>query len=135
MKAFSRASGSGKYLLYLRCVCSSVDGSFNVELPSKMMKFINGKYLYIVKSHPGSPAPTDNSDLAINTSLGFVLMYASGNGTNMVSATSAIWQFPDGPVVQTNAYPIVDGSDPLSIVISNNDVNSAVVNLILEFTD
>jgi hypothetical protein len=101
----------------LTCVGDAADGSFPATVIAH--KF-SGRIIEIV-TNPGATAPTANYDIVVNRETLDVLQ---GVGANRhTSATEA------APVVfsGTSLHPIIHESDTLTLAVSGNSVNSAIV--------
>ena len=87
---------------------------------------IRGLQGYSIKVIPGSPAPTDASDITITDEYGIDLL--GGKGTNLISATNKTWALfgPSGYSVSA----LISGNT--TITISNNAVKSAVITIVIE---
>ena len=104
--------------LDLTCTCDSTDGSFAAaEISSKFQGT-----LMDLKTNPGATAPTDNYDIVINDADGYDIL--EGVGANRHTTTTQ-----KVPIVYsgTAVHPVLHDSDTISVVITNNSVNSAVV--------
>lgn len=117
----------------LTCTADADDSSFPATIlnplavDSNGVSFdIRGLKLYSVKAYPGSPAPTDATDLTITDEFGVDLL--GTKGTNFIDATSKTW-IPAGP--ENYSFPaLITGN--ITVNISNNAVKSAVTTIILE---
>jgi hypothetical protein len=95
------------------------DGSFpSTATSTDITNKIKGYYLYKLITNPGSTAPTDNYDIVLNDEDGIDLL--GGNGANRDTTNSEATY----PVIgsQPFAQPILG---PITLVITNNSVNSA----------
>jgi hypothetical protein len=88
---------------------------------------LRGLKLYSVKAAPGGTAPTDATDLTITDEYGVDLI--GGRGTDFIDATSKTWT-PAGPATY-NLPALITGD--VTVTITNNAVDSAIVTLVLEF--
>jgi hypothetical protein len=123
-----------KYRVTITLQADAADASLAVTLTAAQMEQLDGLFVYKVIVRPGATAPTDASDLAIEDSRGLVLMDATRNGLNLVDATSTLWNYTDGPT-SGNHYHLLEEEFPVTITVTGNSVNSAIVILDLELTE
>ena len=98
------------------------DGS----LPDYTVKGFLGYFLYSVETWPGDPAPDDATDLTLSdATTGEDLLGA--NGTDGIDATSSLTLIPKSAASDTLYTPPVKGN--LTLSVSNNSVNSAIINI------
>ena len=105
----------GNYVLTLTCTADASDGSF----PSTATRVING-FVYLVKTNPGTTAPTDNYDITLTDEDGVDIMNGELADRDSSDTECAVPEIDGLPAT----YP-VDGT--LTLAISNNSVNSAGV--------
>ena len=89
---------------------------------------IRGLKLYSVKSIPGAVLPTDGSGITILDKHGVDLL--GGKGIEFIKAASKTWTLV-GPTGY-NAPALITGD--ITVKITNNNENGAIVILVLEFT-
>ena len=83
-------------------------------------------YIYSVETWPGAVAPTDATDFTLLDAVtGEDLL--GGNGTDAIDATTPKTIFPRSAAMALNFYHMVKGN--LTLTITNNAVNSAVMNV------
>lgn len=99
------------------CVADAADGSF----PATALPAFEGRLLAFA-TNPGATAPTDNYDLVVTNQHGHDVL--QGLGANRDTANTE-----QMPVVYTGTgtHPAVDESDVLTLAITNNVVNSAII--------
>jgi hypothetical protein len=88
---------------------------------------ILGLKLYNVKAWPGSTAPTDATDLTITDAEGIDIL--GGRGTDLIDATT-MTSCCAGSINTEMPMPIMG---PITINITNNAVNAAVIKIKLLF--
>jgi hypothetical protein len=103
----------------LTCVGDAADGSF----PSTAIEHKFSGRLIRMDVNPGATAPTNLYDLVLNHDV-TGLDIAQGLGANLLTATSESKQIVYS---STEMHPMVHESDTLTLVISNNSVNSAII--------
>jgi len=100
------------------CTADASDGSF----PSTTVDdAIEGKLLAL-ETNPGATAPTDNWDVVINDAEGADVLQGAGANRDTTTTEKAGIFFSG-----TSSHPPVDKTDTLTLVITGNSVNSAVV--------
>ena len=114
----------------LTCTADAGDGSYPETVVNTLAGLagfdIRGLKLYSVKTIPGTPGPTDNSDVAITDKYGIDLL--GGKGTDIIDNTAKNWV-----VFGYSTYtiePLITGN--ISIVITGNIVNSAITTVVIE---
>jgi hypothetical protein len=120
----------GVFELTFDCTASAVDGSFPaIAFDAKWLNALRGWHCYRARTDPGTTAPTANYDITITESGGDVF---GGNLVNR-SATATEFSAPyiDGPTAK--AVGAVTMADTWSLVITNNAVNSAAIEITLYF--
>ena len=127
--------GQGKYRVEITCTADATPGTCTDALDADVMAAMAGKYLYTITTYPGGTAPTDATDLAITDSISKSYLSATGNGANLIDATSTLWDFADGGVGSENMYPLIHGDRPLTFTITNQAVNNAVMYIEFELID
>lgn len=111
----------------LTCTADSGDNSYPETVINDLItEKLEGLYLLTVGTTPGSPAPTDATDLAIEQDSVDLL---DTKGVDLIDATTSeiTWAGSSG---QDFGAPVVGD---LTAVISNNSVASAVTTIILIF--
>ena len=88
---------------------------------------LRGLKLYSVKAIPGDTAPTDATDLVIEDEYGVDLL--GGRGVDFIDASVKTW-IAAGPAKDTQPA-LITGN--ITVKITNNEINSAVTTIILEF--
>jgi len=88
---------------------------------------LRGLKLYSVKAIPGDTAPTDATDLVIEDEYGVDLL--GGRGADFIDASDKTW-IAAGPAKDTQPA-LITGN--ITVKITNNEINSAVTTIILEF--
>lgn len=102
----------------LTCVADVADGSFpQYALGTKISGFI-----VALETDPGTPAPQTLYDLVLNDQNGFDVLQTIGANR---SATAA--EKPPALMTGTQRHPPVSKGDTLTLVITNNNVNSAQI--------
>ena len=100
------------------CTADSSDGSFPATTVTAAD--IKGSLLQIVTDPSGDTAPQDNYDITLTESGGADLLL--GVGANRDTADTAV------AIVQSSgARSVVAETDTLTLTITNNNVNSAIV--------
>ncbi len=105
------------FILTLTCTADAADGSFPEYVINPSSLGIGGWYLYSILTNPGTPAPTDNYDIAITDADGCDV--AGGALQNRDASTT------EKVYLKDVGYPIIDGN--WSWTMAGNSVNSAVV--------
>ena len=106
------------------CTADSSDGSYPATTVSTDIK---GRLLQIV-TDPQSTAPQDNYDITVTDSVGADLLL--GVGANRDTSNTEI------AIVESNgAHSVVAETDTLTLTITNNNVNSAVIVIKLYYTE
>lgn len=116
-----------KLKIVFACTADAADASMSYTLTESQMANMHGLWTIIVTTYPGATAPTDASDLAITDGNGLAVMTAAGNGINFIDATSTLQEYTEGP--NGDQYFLADKEVPWTLTITNNLVNSAVVNI------
>jgi hypothetical protein len=115
----------------LHCTCDAAAATFTavvINTLSGMANFnLEGYKLYNAKVAPGSTAPTDASDFTITDVDGIDLL--GGRGTDLIDATSCT-SCCAGSANTEMPMPI---TGPITLTISNNAVNAAVIKIKLLF--
>lgn len=120
-------------IVTLTCTADAVAHTYPATvvntLPNVLSRNLVGLYLYDVQAYPGVVAPTDATDLTITNEAGIDLL--GDKGTNLIDATSKTQTLvgPNG----VYAPQLITGN--ITVTISNNLVDSAVVTLVLTFID
>jgi hypothetical protein len=113
----------------LRCAADAAAATFTATVLGSLpgMPDLRGLFLYSVKAYPGSPAPTDASDLTITDQDGIDLL--GGRGVDLIDNTTMTSVCAGTPITDM-PMPV---TGPLTINITNNVVNAAVIHLKLLF--
>lgn len=107
----------------LYCTASVDDASFpatalNAEIQGKIF----GHFLYAMETNPGTTSPTDNYDITLEDADGLDILGGAGADRD-ASATEKVM-----PKINGIEAPVpIDG--PLTLKITNNSVNSAVISI------
>ena len=100
----------------------SADGS----LPAHTVTGFHDFYIYSIETWPGGTSPTDATDLTLLDAVtGEDLLGA--NGTDAIDATTPKTIFPRSAAMSLNFYHLVKGN--MTINVTNNSVNSAIINV------
>ena len=104
------------------CTADAADGTVAAYTVTGFFDF----YIYSVETWPGGTAPTDASDFTLLDAItGEDLM--GGNGTDAIDATTPKTVLPRSTAMNLNFYHMVKGN--LTLTITNNVVNSAIMNI------
>lgn len=114
--------------LVLTCTADAANASFPATILNDLQSqfLLEGLQLYSIKTIPGATAPTADSDITVTDEYGVDLL--GGKGTNLISNTAKKWAL-FGPQNYT-ASALITGD--VTINISNNNVNSAVLTIVIE---
>lgn len=105
-------------------VTAHTDGTVtDVALATKF----NGR-LRILETDPGATAPTANYDIAITDAQGFDVLQAVGANRHTSATEKASIVFS-----ATSIHPLVSESDVLTLAITNNSVNGALITIKLYY--
>lgn len=108
--------------IHYQATADASDGS----VPDYTVTGFSRYFLYTVETWPGSPSPTDATDLTLSDAVtGEDLL--GGNGTDGIDATSPLTLFCYSPGMDTIYTPPIKGN--LTIGVTNNSVNSAIINV------
>lgn len=86
---------------------------------------LRGMFLSEVKTIPGTTGPTDNTDFTITDEYGIDILTA--RGSNAIDNATSNWITSGG----SSNYPMPLITGNLTLTISGNAVNSAVVTIVL----
>ena len=116
-----------RVILTIAWTADSSDKSVPQTVINATQYKINGQFLYSAETNPGSTAPTDDYDIAINDEdvcdiAGTLLNNRDTSNSEMVNFINA-----------SASYPMVRGN--LTFVLTNNSVASATGSLILIFIE
>ena len=116
-----------RVILTIAWTADSSDKSVPQTVINATQYKINGYFLYSAETNPGSTAPTDDYDIAINDEdvcdiAGTLLNNRDTSNSEMVNFINA-----------SASYPMVRGN--LTFVLTNNSVASATGSLILIFIE
>ena len=126
---------AGKVRVVWTCTADTTPGTCTDAVEDSTMQAIGGRYLYTITTYPGGTAPTDATDLAITDSISKSYLSATGNGANLIDATSTLWNFADGGVGAENMYPLIHADRALTFTVTNQAVNNAVFYIEFELID
>jgi len=117
--------------VHLLCSAEAAAATFTSRVLQSLAGMANfditGYSLYNVKVFPGATAPTDASDLTITDVDGVDLLGA--RGTDLIDASS----MTSCCAGSTNTEMPMPVTGPITINISNNAVNAAIINIKLLF--
>ena len=112
----------------LTCTADSSDGSYPATaLTGVPSNGVGGRLLQLV-TNPGSTAPQDNYDITLTDAEGSDFLLGKGANRDTSNSEVAVIQI-DG------AHPVYAGTDTLTVNITNNNVNNAVVVIKLYYTE
>ena len=116
-------------VITLTCTADSSDGSYPATALTGIPRDARGgRLLQIITAPSGDTAPQDNYDITLTDSGGADLLL--GVGANRDTANTEV------AVINTNgAHPVYAGTDTLTLNITNNNVNSAVIIIKLYYTE
>jgi hypothetical protein len=117
----------GMATVTLTCTADSSDGSYPATALD--LDFVDGFYLYEVRTSPGATGPTDASDFTLTDSAGLDIL--GGAGTNQLDNTTDLRFFPKNSAGGYAYHAITDTT--VTLTITNNSVNSAVTTITLIF--
>ena len=101
------------------------DNSLSAAVAASTMAKLAGKYVFLIKSYPGTTAPTDATDLSIVDSDGLSLIGVADNGLNFIDATSTKATLFYNATLGTNMYYMPVAGEAWTISTANNAVASA----------
>lgn len=101
----------------------AADGS----VPSLVLPSIEG-FLVSIETNPGSTAPTDNYDIALNDAEGLDRLLGAGQNRDTATTEIAAIVF-----TSTSAHPAVSIDEVLTLAISGNAVNSATGRVVIVY--
>ena len=104
--------------IVLTCTADASDASF----PDTALSHKFSGRLIAIETNPGATAPTANYDIVLNDAEGLDVL--QGVGANRAAATTEMAAIVFST---TSVHPVVHESDTLTLSISNNAVNSAIV--------
>lgn len=110
------------------CIGDSANGSVpDTIMTTQVFQQVQGMFLDSVFSIPSATGPTDDTDLIINDKYDVDML--GGNGANLIDETA-----------KNGTVPVLNGQNkrvPLTgkatTVISNNSVNSAIFDIVMNF--
>ena len=111
------------------CTADSSDGSYPATALTGIPRDARGGRLLQIMTDPsGDTAPQDNYDITVTDSVGADLLL--GVGANRDTANTEV------AIIATNgAHSVYAGTDTLTLNITNNNVNSAVIVIKLYYTE
>ena len=112
----------------LTCTADASDGSYPSTALTGVPNNGKGGRLLQIATDPGATAPQSNYDIVLTEGGGADLLL--GVGANRHTSTSEV------AIIESNgAHPVYAGTDTLTLALSNNNVNSALVTIKLYFTE
>jgi hypothetical protein len=112
----------------LTCTADSSDGSYPATDLTGVPNNGKGGRLLQIATDPGATAPQDNYDIALTEDNGADLLL--GVGANRDTSNSEV------AVIESNgAHAVYAGTDTLTLALTNNNVNSAIVVIKLYFAE
>ena len=112
----------------LTCTADSSDGSYPATALTGVPNNGRGGRLLQIATDPGATAPQANYDIALTEGGGADLLL--GVGANRHTSNSEV------AIIESNgAHPVYAGTDTLTLALTNNNVNSALVTIKLYFTE
>lgn len=121
---FAQSSDGPIRTITATCTASSTDGSF----PATALPAFEGR-LQTVRQNPGSPAPTDNYDYTIVDGDGIDRIQGVGANRDTANSEEELIVY-----TSTGEHPVVDINETLTLTITNNSVNSAVIVITLTYS-
>ena len=119
-------AGRDKVGEILTLLCTHhTDKSLSATIAASTMVKLSGKWVFAVKSYPGTTAPTDATDLSIVDSDGLSLLGVADNGLNFIDATSTLATTFYNAHMATNSYWMPVAGEAWTISTANNAVASA----------
>lgn len=116
------------YIVTMDFTADASDGSFpTATLTAGQASDLTGYWLSHVKVNPGATGPTENSDITVKWGSTDIL---GGNGANIVDNTAEGYCTPKGSDGGAQ-WPMT--GEALTVGITNNAVNSAIVEVQLVF--
>ena len=112
----------------LTCTADASDGSYPATALTGVPNNEKGGRLLQIATDPGATAPQSNYDIVLTEGGGADLLL--GVGANRHTSNSEV------AIIESNgAHPVYAGTDTLTLALSNNNVNSALVTIKLYFTE
>ena len=112
----------------LTCTADASDGSYPSTVLTGVPNNGKGGRLLQIATDPGATAPQSNYDIVLTEGGGADLLL--GVGANRHTSNSEV------AIIESNgAHPVYAGTDTLTLALSNNNVNSALVTIKLYFTE
>ena len=112
----------------LTCTADASDGSYPATALTGVPNNGKGGRLLQIATDPGATAPQSNYDIVLTEGGGADLLL--GVGANRHTSNSEV------AIIESNgAHPVYAGTDTLTLALSNNNVNSALVTIKLYFTE
>ena len=112
----------------LTCTADASDGSFPATALTGVPNNEKGGRLLQIATDPGATAPQANYDIALTEGGGADLLL--GVGANRHTSNSEV------AIIESNgAHAVYAGTDTLTLALTNNNVNSALVTIKLYFTE
>ena len=118
------AFGAGRklYVLTFTCTADAADGSYPATaISTTYMNLIKGWELSKIQTIPGSTAPKDLSDMTLKDSNAIDILGGAGTNKILNAATKEFFPEVDGNLASQEI------NDTLTLAITGNDVNSAIV--------
>lgn len=114
--------GSKRMWKQYTCTADAADGS----VPALTVTGFYDFYLFTIETWPGGTSPSDATDFTLSdATTGEDLL--GGTGADSIDATSTITLVPYSVGMDLFYTPIIKGD--LTLTITNNSVNSAIINI------
>jgi hypothetical protein len=102
-------------------VCTCTADAAGATFPATALPSIEGRLLALV-TNPGATQPTDNYDITLVDQHGHDVLEGVGANRDTLNTEKVAVVYSG-----TGTHPVVDEADTLTLTITNNAVNSAVV--------
>lgn len=129
-----KAKKANTMTLTFACTADAADGSFPAtafDTAFMAEAARHGGWVYSVETWPGATTPTNDSDLTITNENSLDIL--GGNGANQIHSSNKKWFLPKNTDGGYAYYPVTEDTT-LTLNITNNAVNSAIVNIRVTFT-
>ena len=105
------------------CTADASNGSFPVLTVVGFQDY----HLFTIETWPGDPSPTDATDFTLidDATIGEDLL--GGTGTDAIDATTKKTLIPYSSTMDLFYTPLIKGD--ITITVTNNSVNSAIINI------
>ena len=118
----TRFEGTNVYYVDIAWTASSSDGSVpDTAFNTAVMNKIEGSYLFLIKTIPGTTAPTANYDITLVDSDGLDVLQGAGNNRSATVIETAVPKQDTGQSIYGPVYVPL----PLTFKLANNSVHSA----------